>query len=242
MDLSRREFVFAGTVAMSNTNMIPQTEQRTQDNNEFQGIAYLVGPDDAKPDIGSGFFDDKLFYGYIYLAKDTERRFYTDETIDYWFVLPPFNPSVEYHGDTISNTTTETQIASYDISNQTIQNNSLFKYNVMGKYSTASTSDIVTLRFYENSNLLGEVQSGGKNSTDAPWRASLTLTFHVHNGIADVQPFISSSWNDESADDFVDGFEVNIDDVSQFRVTIQWNNAKTGNSLTRGQGYVERWR
>lgn len=242
LDLTRRDFaVLMGGASMTGLSGSAMAQIEAEPD-QFRQIVHLVGKDSAKPDKNDPFFRNLNYFAYKYTATDTERQFYTDESLNYWLSLPPFSPSIDIHETVVADTATETQVSDYEIPNAQLQQNSLFKYNVLGKYSTASTSDDVTLRLYLDDKLLGSVGSAGKNSTDAPWRASSTITVHKHNGQGHIFAHIESNWDEEPSDDHFDVDAVDLKVTHKLRVSIEWNNAKTDNTLTQDQGYVERWR
>jgi len=80
LDLSRREFMLAGTIpfSMSNVNLQVQDQQPNEEY-EFQGAAYLVGPLSARPTPGDSFFDNKVAYAYIYEDENGSRSYLEDE-------------------------------------------------------------------------------------------------------------------------------------------------------------------
>lgn len=61
---------------------------------EFQGVADLLGPRDARPAAGSAFFDDKTFYAYRYEATDTGDRFFIAHDDAAWTKLMT-NPTTQ---------------------------------------------------------------------------------------------------------------------------------------------------
>jgi len=81
MDLSRREFVIGGTATLSALpgGIRQQIESDSGDGPAFRGVAFLVGPADARPDPGSDFFDDKLEYAYVYEDHSGSRAYVTPD-------------------------------------------------------------------------------------------------------------------------------------------------------------------
>lgn len=84
-DLSRREFMIGGLVGLSGlpSDIQPQLEPQNQDDYEFTGAAFLLGPKSARPSKGDPFYDNNLVYTYIYrtIAGDT---YYTTDDMDSW--------------------------------------------------------------------------------------------------------------------------------------------------------------
>lgn len=66
-DLSRREFMQVGSTSLLALSSGQITLNGTPQNEyEFQGVADLMGPETAKPEPGSDFFDNKQYYWYRY--------------------------------------------------------------------------------------------------------------------------------------------------------------------------------
>lgn len=81
MDLTRREFVLAGTLALPGGSVRPQiddTSDNPQQEYEFRGAAHLIGPASARPAPGSDFFDNKLAYAYVYEDFNGARSYLED--------------------------------------------------------------------------------------------------------------------------------------------------------------------
>lgn len=242
-NINRRDFMLVGTLSMLSLDddLRPQQLQPHEEH-EFQSVAYLVGPEDARPDIDDEFFDNKEFFAYIYEATDSNAKFYTDDEQNAWSGKAPHAPIADQNTDTVSNTTAETTITTYDIPGDKFRSNTVFKYNLMGKFSTASNNDTITLRFYLEDLRIATVSSTGLISDDAPWQATLTVTIVRLNGSGRLLAHVTSVWDGERADSFFEPTQIDLSTTETVEITAQWNNAKPGNSLTQGQGFVERWR
>lgn len=82
-ELSRRDFMLAGvtTVALASTGSV-QAQSDTE--SEFQAAAVLVGPADARPEPGDGFFDRKTRYSYVYHATDGTTKSMITQANEQW--------------------------------------------------------------------------------------------------------------------------------------------------------------
>lgn len=82
MDTTRREFMVVGITSLTalNPGGIGVSQQISEADgivaDDFQPLADLVGPIDARPSPGDEFFDDKPVYAYRYTATDTGERSY----------------------------------------------------------------------------------------------------------------------------------------------------------------------
>lgn len=91
LDLSRREFMLAGTTSMlaldSGLQRQLETKNASGDGYQFQGVADLIGPAAARPEPGGGFFENKIAYAYRYEASDTGDRYFIQHGWDSWQVI-----------------------------------------------------------------------------------------------------------------------------------------------------------
>lgn len=76
LDLSRREFMQVGTtslLAIQSGGLQVSSGGQPNEQYEFQGVADLIGPADARPAAGSDFFDNKVYYAYRYQETDGDQ-------------------------------------------------------------------------------------------------------------------------------------------------------------------------
>lgn len=81
MDLSRREFSLLAVTSLTGSNVSPQLDQQSQPNQQydFQGVAHLIGPANARPTQPDPFFDNKIVYAYLYRTNAGDLWFTTDD-------------------------------------------------------------------------------------------------------------------------------------------------------------------
>lgn len=92
LDMSRRGFMLAGTtslMAMDGVGQLQLSGSEPVDEYEFQGVADLMGPADAKPVPGSEFFDNKVFWAYRYETTDESpnARYFITQDDSAWTEL-----------------------------------------------------------------------------------------------------------------------------------------------------------
>lgn len=89
LDLSRRDFMLAGTTSLlaMDSGQLQISGSEPVDEYEFQGVADLMGPADARPQPGSEFFDNKAFYAYRYEETDTGDRYFITQDDSAWSEL-----------------------------------------------------------------------------------------------------------------------------------------------------------
>lgn len=116
LKISKREFMQVGTVgalsAFTGTTAIDNLETDTKG---FQAVAHLLGPEANRPEPGSEFFDNKIYYGYIYDASDAGIQYYKTQDMADWEVLMTDFRKYEdaFETPVIKNPTTKIQIASH---------------------------------------------------------------------------------------------------------------------------------
>lgn len=85
--VNRRNFLQAGTVALiAGLAGGPQlaTAQTQVDDTDLRSAPLLVGAEADRPDPGSGFFEDKIRYAYVYQPTDAASRWVITEQDDDW--------------------------------------------------------------------------------------------------------------------------------------------------------------
>jgi hypothetical protein len=77
-----------------------QYQQQTQDT-EFDSVAHLLGPRDARPDPDSDFFNNKTQYAYLYQSFDGTRE-YIDNSRSSWLTLSVRGEKLELSAQDLS--------------------------------------------------------------------------------------------------------------------------------------------
>jgi len=168
----------------------------------------------------------------------------SDRKVPYWYdgndiEYPVVGDDVLLSSVSVSNTTTETDIWDAGIDSGSIKVGRVYVIKLYGIFSTSSTSDNVTVRFYIGGVLVAEVTSTGKNSTDAPWSTKLSMTVREEGANGTVEPYANAKFNNASADDAEPAVTVDTTVPEEIQATAQWNNAKTDNTFTIQQGYMK---
>ena len=281
MDLSKRDFLKLGSVpllALLSSGTVSAQQVET-DADGFQSVALLYGDKADRPEVGDGFFRNKIHFGYFYY--DTRGgRYWITQDMDDWqqlnFQLPQYAeadlPSAQEPGQlvfntdrgvislsdgddweypvvgddilispvTVSNTTTETMIWDAGLSVGTLKVGRVYEINLLGTYSNASTSDTVDLNIYLGGTLVANVGSAGQNAKEnAPWRCKVIFTVRETGETGLVHPHAISKFNNVNADDDEPDVTVDTTVPEQIEAYAQWNNAKTGNSITLSQAYMK---
>jgi hypothetical protein len=139
---------------------------------------------------------------------------------------------------TVADTTTETTIFTGTIAANALRAGNVLKVYAKGVLSNDSASDDITLRGYIGSTLLGTFNPAIGNVTDALWHLDAMFT------VRSVGASGSVAW---AADFDIDGNTTEGEDIStvdttaseDFTVTVEWDNAKAGNTISIYQGIIE---
>lgn len=168
------------------------------------------------------------------------------------FEWPTFveNDHVETSATTVTNTTDETEVFRADIDAGALDvMGRVFIMRIFGKYSTAASTDAFTYRVYVGEpdfdptagegTLITDVTTVQENVTDGPWQVKTTMTVFATGASGTLASHSEGAFNDTKNDDHVDPITVDTTTGEEFVVTVQWNNAKADNSVTRGIGYLQ---
>lgn len=172
------------------------------------------------------------------IVWNSDRSIITYDDGDDWEV-PVVGNDVKTTTTSVDNTTTETSIWSGSIDGGSMKEGRVYEISLFGHFSNSSTSDNVTVKFYIAGNEVASVASTGKNASEAPWRVKLIFTVFSDGSTGSVQPHTIAKFNQEDADDHHGQEAVDTTAVTVVEAKAQWNNAKAGNTFTRGQGFMK---
>lgn len=138
---------------------------------------------------------------------------------------------------TVANTTTETTIYTLNITADSLQEGQVFMGRVSGSISNDSASDDITIKIKIGSTVVESFKPAVGNVTDADWHfhgymtvrstgASGSVAFHGH---VEIDGNVDNTNSLETIDTTVS------EDVT---VTVTWDNAKAGNTISIYQGFV----
>lgn len=171
----------------------------------------------------------------VWNTDRTVPGFYDGNDIDY----PVIGDDVTITPVTVSNTTTETDIWDAGLDQGSIKVRRVYKVKLYGRFSNASTSDMVTIRIYVGGTLIASVTSTGKNASNAPWNLHTTMTVLEQGASGTIQPHTQATFNNVNADDHHNSVTVDTAVPDQIEATVQWNDARAGNTFTLDQGYMK---
>lgn len=138
---------------------------------------------------------------------------------------------------TVANTTTETEIYSYNFQPNELHADERVVFNIDGIYSAATNTDVFTLRFKVAGTTVHTITRAANGSvTNAGWEIKYKGTIRTAGPTGEFIDFVKlSDDNDSYATGEVSPHPIDTTSAFTFQVTVQWNNAKDGNSFSATQ-------
>lgn len=136
------------------------------------------------------------------------------------------------------NTTDETTMWTGVIDAGDLMVGNVLKVYACGQISSASASDVLTLRFYIGSTQIATVDSPGKSLSSDCWCVNFHATVRAVGSSGVIARYIKMEIEDASN---VACGTTSVDTTVSENITItaQWNAAKTGNTFGLGLGWLE---
>lgn len=233
---NKYRFVYVATDTGARFQIDDESESWTQFDTDL--VTYATADRPVDPGEGHLSFND---------IRKTPQWFDGDN-----YEWPTFvdNQDVTSGTITVSNTTSETEVfrAAPDVTAIDVQGRVMVIF-LSGVYDTASSNDSFTYRVYVGpvgfdptvgeGSVVSIVTTVQENVTNGPWRARTTLVVNSTGATGALANHTTSAFNDTTKDD--DDPEITVDTTTgeEFVATVEWNNAKAGNSVTRGIGYLQ---
>jgi hypothetical protein len=139
---------------------------------------------------------------------------------------------------TVSNTTDETTIFTASIGANDLKAGNVLKFCAGGELSNDSASDDITVRGYLGTTLLGTFNPAIGNVTDAHWDVEAVMTVRSI-GVTGSVAWHAHFYIDDSETEGLDISTVDTTASEDFTVTVEWDNAKAGNTISTIIGYME---
>lgn len=165
-------------------------------------------------------------------------------TIAWWdadhYEFPTFVDDVLTTEQTVSNTTTRTEVFNPDINADSLLEGRVYEIDLSGKFSTANTSDTFTV----DVNLAGATDVAGisnapANATDAPWSMEMKFTVREDGENGVIQPHTRGLFDSQPADSHHSPVSVDTTTTTELSVDIQWDAADPDNTVTLGQAHLK---
>lgn len=138
---------------------------------------------------------------------------------------------------TVANTVTETTLYSYTFAADELHADEHITFDISGAYSNASASDDFTIRVKVGGVTIHTVNRVGGNQTNAGWQLFHEGTIRTTGAtgtFVDLTKFLDNEKVYLQSDTSTHSIDTTITQL--FEVTIQWVNAKVGNTFTCHQG------
>ena len=141
---------------------------------------------------------------------------------------------------TVSNTVTETVIYTSAISADEWHVGQVVNTRILGRFSTANASDSFTARLKIGGTTISTINSVSKNVTDVGFDIEFAFSMRAIGGSGSVYPHATAVFDHLAITDTpTAAVTVDTTTANDITLTIQWDNALAGNSVTISQGYTE---
>jgi hypothetical protein len=108
-----------------------------------------------------------------------------------------------------------------------------------GIITTASASDVCTIKVKVGGVTMATLDSPGKTLTDECWKIDGFATLKTVGATGNMAYHIHMEIEDDKNDTCSFSDTVDTTTAEDITVTVQWNAAKAGNTITIAQGFVE---
>lgn len=138
---------------------------------------------------------------------------------------------------TVTNTITETSLYSYVFAANELHKDERIIFDIAGVYSNASASDDFTIFVKFNGGVVHTISRVGGNQTNAGWQVFVEVTVRTDGTSGTFVHFAKLLDNEKvyvQADSTAHTFDTTV--ANTLDVTVQWANAKIGNTFSCTQG------
>lgn len=187
-------------------------------------LKFNTGTALTTPEAGAMEFSSKA----LWFTPATERR-----SVD-------LSDGVITSSTTVSNTVTETTLYTEPIAANELHEGQVVKVRTLGRYSTANASDTATIRLKIGGTTILSTVTSAKSVTNAPIDIEFIFTVRSEGSSGTVISFGRVELDNEnksSASTSTTTIDTTVaEDVT---VTIEWDNALAGNSISVDQGFTQ---
>ena len=140
----------------------------------------------------------------------------------------------------VTNTVTETLIYTSAISADELHHGQVVNTRILGRFSTANASDTFTARLKIGGTTIATLNSVSKNVSDVGFDIEFALTVRTVGTSGTVYPHATAVFDELAITDTpTAAVTVDTTTANDITLTIQWDNAAAGDSVTISQGYTE---
>ena len=186
-----------------------------------------------------GVADPAAVSGYViaYIDTDGNLRFLDGSGNDKTVVT---SEGVITSSATVANTVTETTVYTESIPANELHVGRVVKVRILGRYSVANGTDTFSARLKIGGTTIDTITSDTGVVTDGPFDVEFMFTVRSVGASGSVWGYVSAEFNNV-AKSVADTAATTIDTTAadDVTLTIQWDNALSGNSVSIDQGFTE---
>jgi hypothetical protein len=140
----------------------------------------------------------------------------------------------------VSQSRSEPEIFSRTSPANELHEDEIYRLHMLGAYSNASASDDFTIRIKLNGATIHTINRAGGNKTNAGFETITTMTIRTDGASGTYISSVSAIDDTNSyTASTVSTSAIDTTTTNTVSVTIQWDNAKAGNTFASTQGYIE---
>ena len=141
---------------------------------------------------------------------------------------------------TVANTTTETEIFTYDIDANSLAERSIISLYMTGVYSNSAANEDFKIRYKLNGVTIHELTRAGGNVSAIGWRASWSASIRTLGAAATLSDYAEYLDNEGiQAIEALATHTFNSTATTTLSATIQWDTANVGNTFSITQGILK---
>lgn len=185
-------------------------------------------------------------YESLPTSPDDQGTIYYDQNRNlpaWWdgdhYEWPNFVDDVLTEPETVAGTTTSTVVWDPDINANSLIEGRTYQIDLTGRFSTANTSSTFTVDIDLAGTDVAGIQNVGGNVTDAPWSVEFSFTVQSDGQNGTLQPHTRGLFNTDATGSDHDTVSVDTTSVTALSVSLQWDDASAGNSVTLSQAHLK---
>lgn len=140
---------------------------------------------------------------------------------------------------TVANSVAETVIFTGDIDANDIKAGNVIEVRCNGIFSTANAADSVTIRGYIGTTLIGSISNTPGVKTNAHWDYYLVLTARSVGATGSISSHSDMELGDDSNVSIAESNVIDTTTSEDITITVEWDNALAGNTISIFQGFMD---
>lgn len=160
-----------------------------------------------------------------------------------WFVVAkksnaPLTVGVKTTTTTVTNTADEILIYSYDFPANTFTEHEIITSKISGSYSNASGSDDFTITVKLNGNIMHSLERAGGTASNSGFKVEVEGTIRTIGASGTYVDIASLSDGTVTTEALPSEIVIDTTIPLTYEIFVQWDNAKTGNTISCTQGSI----